>query len=79
MFRFKAMAVVGCGTLALGANRVGELEIWDNCDQDNQIVGDGYDGWGIGTVNEDTFDWDLSEAEFIDGELVGREIIIPGE
>jgi hypothetical protein len=25
------------------------------------------------------FDWDLSEAEFVDGELVGREIIIPGE
>ena len=60
-------------------NDVDELEIWDNCDHDNQIKRDGYDGWGEGMVNGDTFDWALSEAEFIDGELVGREMIIPGE
>ena len=64
---------------SIGSNRVGEIQIWDNCDQDNEIRYDGYDGWGEGMVNEDTFDWDTSEAEFIDGELVGREIIIPGE
>jgi hypothetical protein len=63
----------------IGSNHINELEIYDNCDQDNEIAGDGYDGWGRGMVNEDTFDWALSEAEFIDGELVGREMIIPGE
>ncbi len=63
---------------------IDELEIYYNCDQyivedeDNQINRDGYDGWGEGYVNEDIFDWDLSGAEFVDDELVGREIIIPG-
>jgi len=63
----------------ISSDRIDELVIYDNCDQDNEIVGDGYDGWGRGDVNEDRFDWTLSDAEFVDGELVGREIIIPGE
>jgi hypothetical protein len=62
----------------IGDSYVNELEIYDNCDLDNEIVGDGYDGFGEGDVNEDRFDWALSDDEFIDGELVGREIIIPG-
>jgi len=64
----------------IAADEMDELEIYDNCDQDNQIKRDGYDGWGEGYVNEHRFDWALSEAEFVDGELelVGREIIIPG-
>jgi hypothetical protein len=62
----------------IGSDDINELEIYDNCDQDNRINGDGYDNWGRGIVNENRFDWALSEAEFVDGELVGREIIIPG-
>ena len=62
----------------IASNDIDELEVYDNCDQDNEVVGNGYDNWGEGMVNEDRFDWDLSEAVFVNGELVGREIIIPG-
>jgi len=62
----------------ISSDDIDELTIYDNCDQDNAINYDGYDNWGEGWVNDYKFDWALSEAEFVDGELVGREIIIPG-
>jgi hypothetical protein len=60
-------------------NTIDELEIYETSDQDIEINRDGYDNWGRGTVNGVVFDWFDSPAEFdLDGELVGREIIIPG-
>ena len=65
-------------TAPIDVNGIQELDIFENLDGE-EINGDGYDGWGDGMVNEDHFAWDLSDAVFEEGELVGREIIIPGE
>ncbi len=37
----------------IDSDEMNELEIYDNCDQDNLINEDGYDAWGDGYVNED--------------------------
>jgi hypothetical protein len=62
----------------LNGDDLTEVEIYGDCDRNNRINRDGYDSFGEGYVNGDVFDWDLTEDEFVDDELVGREIVVPG-
>jgi hypothetical protein len=66
-------------TPQIAVDGIQELDIFENLADADGINGDGYVDWGDGMVNEHYFDWARSDAVFEDGELVGREIIIPGE
>ena len=62
-----------------GSIGIHELEIYnDILDGDPSINDDGYDDFGGASINGHFFDWNLTESVFIDGLLVGNEIIIPG-
>jgi len=58
---------------------IGELTIYEKCDEEDRINWDGYDSFGIGSVGGRKFDWSLANTVFVNGVLAGNQIVIPGE
>jgi hypothetical protein len=61
-------------------NRISDLTICANtdCDDEDVVVGDLYDGFGRGRVDEYPFNWELSET-YLEEEIVNNEVFIPGD
>jgi len=57
-----------------------QIDPISDCDGDDEdyIQGDLYDGFGRGVVNDDTFNWYLSDS-YVDGVIVDDVIVIPGD
>jgi len=61
-------------------NRIVDLTINANtdCDGDDVVVDDLYDGFGRARVDEFPFNWELSET-YLEEEIVDNEVFIPGD
>jgi len=66
-----------CWVWNVGSTSVNELDIYDNCNKDNRIHSDGYDGFGTGRVGAGEFG-SFGVAPTVDNVLVENQITVPG-